>query len=99
MAKSFELETLQMRLNDAQFQRLGLHQRIQRALRALILDGALSPGEREKARDQARKKRDEAREAYAQALTGTDVASPARRRIELKLQEVGGQVPDPAEAS
>mgnify|MGYP006201837585 CR=1 FL=1 len=44
MAKSFELETLQMRLNDAQFQRLGLHQRIQRALRALILDGALSPG-------------------------------------------------------
>ena len=44
-------------------------------------------------------KRDEAREAYAQALTGTDVASPARRRIELKLQEVGGQVPDPAEAS
>lgn len=44
-------------------------------------------------------KRDEARDAYAQALTGTDVASPARRRIELKLQEVGGQVPDPAEAT
>lgn len=44
MAKTFELETLQMRLNDAQFQRLGLHQRIQRALRALILDGALAPG-------------------------------------------------------
>ena len=44
MAKSFELETLQMRLNDAQFQQLGLHQRIHRALRALILDGALSPG-------------------------------------------------------
>lgn len=44
-------------------------------------------------------KRDEARDAYAQALAGTDVASPARRRIELKLQEVGGQVPDPAEAT
>jgi len=44
-------------------------------------------------------KREEARDAYAQALTGTDVASPARRRIELKLQEVGGQVPDPAEAT
>ena len=44
-------------------------------------------------------KRDEAREAYDQALAGTDVASPARRRIELKLQEAGGQVPDPAEAT
>ena len=44
-------------------------------------------------------KRDEARDAYAQALVGTDVASPARRRIELKLQEAGGQVPDPAEAT
>lgn len=43
-------------------------------------------------------KRDEARDAYDQALAGTDVASPARRRIELKLQEAGGQVPDPAEA-
>jgi GntR family transcriptional regulator / MocR family aminotransferase len=44
MAKSFELETLQMRLNDAEFRLLDLHQRIQRALRALILDGALAPG-------------------------------------------------------
>lgn len=44
-------------------------------------------------------KRDEARDAYAEALTGTDVASPARRRIELKLQETGGQVPEPAEAT
>ncbi|AKC85441.1 YfgM family protein [Pseudoxanthomonas suwonensis] len=43
-------------------------------------------------------KRDEARDAYAQALTGTDVASPSRRRVELKLQEAGGQVPEPAEA-
>lgn len=44
MTKTFELETLKIRLNDADFQRLDLHQRIQRALRALILDGALSPG-------------------------------------------------------
>ena len=44
MAKTFELETLKMRLNDAEFQLLDLHQRIQRALRALILDGALDPG-------------------------------------------------------
>lgn len=44
MAKSFELETLQMRLNGAEFRLLDLHQRIQRALRALILDGALAPG-------------------------------------------------------
>lgn len=43
-------------------------------------------------------KRDQARDAYADALAGTDVASPARRRIELKLQEVGGTLPDPAEA-
>lgn len=43
-------------------------------------------------------KRDEARDAYAQALTGTDVASPSRRRVELKLQEAGGQVPEPVEA-
>jgi GntR family transcriptional regulator/MocR family aminotransferase len=33
MAKTFELETLQMRLDDAQLQQLDLHQRIQRALR------------------------------------------------------------------
>ena len=44
MAKTFELETLQMRLNDAEFRLLDLHQRIQRALRTLILDGALAPG-------------------------------------------------------
>ena len=44
MAKTFELETLQMRHNDAEFRLLDLHQRIQRALRTLILDGALAPG-------------------------------------------------------
>ncbi len=46
MAKTFELDTLKMRMNDAELQRLDLHQRIQRALRALILDGALGPGVR-----------------------------------------------------
>lgn len=44
MAKTFELETLKMRMGDAEFKLLDLHQRIQRALRALILDGALGPG-------------------------------------------------------
>ncbi len=44
MAKTFELDTLKMRMNDAELQRLDLHQRIQRALCALILDGALGPG-------------------------------------------------------
>ncbi|NMK45146.1 PLP-dependent aminotransferase family protein [Achromobacter sp. Bel] len=44
MTRAFELETLKIRMNDADFQRLDLHQRIQRALRALILDGALDPG-------------------------------------------------------
>ena len=42
--------------------------------------------------------RDQARDAYADALAGTDVASPARRRIDLKLQEVGGTLPEPAVA-
>ncbi|EJC62249.1 MULTISPECIES: MocR-like pyridoxine biosynthesis transcription factor PdxR [Alcaligenes] len=44
MTRSFELDTLKMRLNDDELQSLDLHQRIQRALRALILDGALGPG-------------------------------------------------------
>lgn len=44
MATTFELDTLKIRLNDAEFQMLDLHQRIQRALRALILEGALDPG-------------------------------------------------------
>lgn len=42
-------------------------------------------------------KRDEARDAYAKALAGLDVEAPARRRVELKLQDAGGQVPDPAQ--
>lgn len=44
MTKTFELETLKIRMNDVEFQPLDLHQRIQRALRTLILDGALDPG-------------------------------------------------------
>ncbi|WP_313023944.1 MocR-like pyridoxine biosynthesis transcription factor PdxR [Pseudomonas lopnurensis] len=44
MTRAFELETLKIRMNDADLQLLDLHQRIQRALRALILDGALDPG-------------------------------------------------------
>ena len=44
MVKTFELDTLRMRMADAAYARLDLHQRIQRALRALILDGALAAG-------------------------------------------------------
>lgn len=44
MAKTFELDTLKIRINDAEFQKLDLHQRIQRALRALILEGTLGSG-------------------------------------------------------
>lgn len=44
MARTFQLDTLKIRLDDAEFRPLDLHQRIQRALRALILDGALGPG-------------------------------------------------------
>ena len=38
----------------------------------------------------AQGKRDEARDAYARALTGTDVASPTRVLLELKLADAGG---------
>ncbi len=44
MATTFQLDTLKIRMSEAALQRLDLHQRIQRALRALILDGALGPG-------------------------------------------------------
>jgi predicted negative regulator of RcsB-dependent stress response len=39
--------------------------------------------------------RDEARAAYAKALTRLDVAAPQRRLVELKLSEVGGVPPKP----
>ncbi|WP_372025296.1 PLP-dependent aminotransferase family protein [Tistrella mobilis] len=42
--KTFELDTLKIRLADAEMQRLDLHQRIHRALSGLILDGALASG-------------------------------------------------------
>ncbi len=43
-------------------------------------------------------KRDEARDEYTKALSRLDVAAPERRRVELKLEDAGGQVPEPAEA-
>lgn len=43
MSKTFELETLKIRMGDADLRQLDLHQRVQRAMRALILDGALLP--------------------------------------------------------
>ncbi|KCV64375.1 transcriptional regulator, GntR family, partial [Bordetella bronchiseptica 99-R-0433] len=46
VTKAFQLATLKIRLNSTDLERLDLHQRIQRALRALILDGALGPGVR-----------------------------------------------------
>jgi GntR family transcriptional regulator/MocR family aminotransferase len=44
MSKTFELETLRIRMGDVDLRQLDLHQRVQRAMRALILDGALPPG-------------------------------------------------------
>lgn len=41
--------------------------------------------------------REQAREEYAKALATLDLVSPTRRRVELKLQDAGGRVPDPAE--
>jgi predicted negative regulator of RcsB-dependent stress response len=38
----------------------------------------------------AQGKRDDARDAYQKALTGTDVASPTRVLLELKLADAGG---------
>jgi len=46
MTSTFALDTLSMRIHDAQWQSLDLHLRVQRALRSLILDGALQPGTR-----------------------------------------------------
>lgn len=43
-------------------------------------------------------KRDEARDTYLKALTGMDVAAPERGLLELKLTDVGGTPPKPAES-
>jgi predicted negative regulator of RcsB-dependent stress response len=42
-------------------------------------------------------KRDQARDVYLKALTGMDVAAPQRRLVELKLTDVGGTPPKPAQ--
>ena len=42
-------------------------------------------------------KRDQARDIYLKALTGMDVAAPQRRLVELKLTDVGGTPPKPAQ--
>jgi len=42
-------------------------------------------------------KRAEARAAYLKALTSMDVAAPQRRLVELKLTDVGGTPPNPAQ--
>jgi predicted negative regulator of RcsB-dependent stress response len=44
-------------------------------------------------------KRDQARDTYLKALTSVDVASPERRLLELKLTDVGGTPPKPAESA
>ncbi len=41
--------------------------------------------------------RDAARDAYSKALIKVDVGSPQRRLLELKLTDVGGTVPKPAD--
>jgi predicted negative regulator of RcsB-dependent stress response len=57
-----------------------------------LLDGAATPAALEVRGDAsfALGQRDQAREAYSQALAKLDVASPQRRVLELKLMEVGG---------
>ncbi|MBD2812616.1 PLP-dependent aminotransferase family protein [Xenorhabdus sp. Vera] len=46
MTKPFEFETIKIKLNDTDLQFLDLHQRIQRTLLSLILNGILEPGVR-----------------------------------------------------
>lgn len=41
-------------------------------------------------------KAEQARAEYERALAGLDAEAPARRRVELKLQEAGGQLPETA---
>lgn len=57
-----------------------------------LLDDAATPAALEVRGDAsfALGQRDQARDAYSQALAGLDVASPQRRVLELKLMEVGG---------
>lgn len=43
-------------------------------------------------------KRDAARESYRKALAATDVASPQRRLLELKIADAGGKPAEPAAA-
>lgn len=45
----------------------------------------------------AQGKPNEARALYTKALTTVDALSPQRRLLEIKLMDVGGTVPDPAE--
>ena len=40
----------------------------------------------------------QARELYQKALAGIDIAAPQRKLVELKLADVGGTPPKPAEA-
>jgi predicted negative regulator of RcsB-dependent stress response len=42
-------------------------------------------------------KRDQARDSYMKALTSMDVAAPQRRLVELKLSDLGGTPPKPAQ--
>ena len=44
-------------------------------------------------------KPEQARELYLKALTGMDVAAPQRRMVELKLTDVGGTPPKPAQTT
>ena len=65
-----------------------------------LLDGASDSDSLEVRADilAADGKPEQARELYLKALAGIDVAAPQRRLVELKLADVGGTPPKPAEA-
>lgn len=65
-----------------------------------LLDGATDSAAQELRGDAlvAAGKREEAKAEYGKALASLDIVAPARRRVELKLQDAGGQLPEPAES-
>jgi len=65
-----------------------------------LLEGATDSAAQELRGDAlvAAGKREEAKAEYGKALASLDIVAPARRRVELKLQDAGGQLPEPAES-
>ena len=78
----------------------GGRQRATRAVEVALLSGHSLSWWQQEARGEAllaTGKRDQARDTYLKALTAMDVAAPQRRLVELKLSDLGGTPPKPAQ--